>query len=87
MVAPGTLDALNPGGRPCIHYGTRVNPRPGKAVGFYRDGKKVETPKGKRFVRKTEADATVVPGPEGKGHLRKRQARFPRRPPIPARRV
>ena len=56
-------------------------------MGFYRDGKKVETLKGKRFVRKTEAGATVVPGPEGKGHLRKQQARFPRRPPIPARRV
>jgi hypothetical protein len=51
-----------------------VNPRPGKAVGFYRDGKKVETLKGKRFVMKTEAGATVVPGPEGKGHPMEKQA-------------
>jgi len=27
-----------------------TSPRPGKAVGFYRDGKKVETLKGERFV-------------------------------------
>jgi len=37
----------------------------GKSVIVYRDGRKVETLKGERFVLKTEAGATVVPGPEG----------------------
>jgi hypothetical protein len=75
------------GRRPYIHNCTLVNPRPGKAVGFYRDGKKVETLKGERFVMKTEASATVVPGPEGKGHPMEKRAGFPGRPPIPARRM
>ena len=46
----GNVGRIKSGGRPCIHNCTLVNPRPGKAVGFYRDGKKVETLKGKRFV-------------------------------------
>ena len=50
-------------GRPC----NLVNPWPGKAIDVYRDGKKVDTLKGERFVLKTEVGVTVVLGPEGAG--------------------
>ena len=50
-------------GRDC----TVVNPWPGKSVEVYRDGKKVQTLTGERIMMKTEAGATVVLGPEGKG--------------------
>jgi len=50
-------------GRPC----TLVNPWPGKAIIVYRGGKKTETLIGERVVLKTQAGATVVLGPDGKG--------------------
>lgn len=55
-------------GRDC----TMVNPWPGKGVGVYRDGGKIGTQKGDRFVMKTRAGATVVLGPEGEGYPGKR---------------
>ncbi|MHC4199450.1 MAG: glycosyl hydrolase family 95 catalytic domain-containing protein, partial [Planctomycetota bacterium] len=51
-------------GRDC----TIVNPWPGRAVVVYRDGRKIATLRGDRFVMKTRAGETVVLGPEGKGY-------------------
>ena len=51
-------------GRDC----TIVNPWPGKTVIVYRDGRKIATLKGDRFVIETKARETVVLGPQGKGY-------------------